>query len=62
MSKPTSVYDVLDRLCEAIKDAIEEMGKHPDDCVQDIWNDMLDKWETGLHMDVYHNIDSHVIE
>lgn len=45
------------RLLNAIKDAVNEMDRCPDDSIQDIWNEMLDKWETGLRMDIHHNIE-----
>ena len=45
------------RLFNAIKDAVNEMDRCPDDSIQDIWNEMLDKWETGLRMDIHHNIE-----
>ena len=44
------------RLCNAIKDAVNEMSRRPEDSVQDIWNEVLDSWETGLHMDPHHNV------
>ena len=47
----------LVRLFNAIKDAVNEMDRCPDDSIQDIWNEMLDKWETGLRMDHNHNIE-----
>jgi hypothetical protein len=49
--------NALVRLCNAIKDAVNEMDRCPDDSIQDIWNEMLDKWETGLRMDIHHNIE-----
>lgn len=45
------------KLCNAIKDAVIEMDKCPGDSIQDIWNEMLDKWETGLRMDHNFNIE-----
>jgi hypothetical protein len=44
----------LVRLCNAITEALREMDKCPDDSVQDIWNESLESWETGLRMD--HNL------
>ena len=44
----------LVRLCNAITEALREMDKCPDDSVQDIWNESLESWETGLCMD--HNL------
>jgi len=38
------------RLCEAITEALQEMEGCPDDGVHEIWNDCLEKWETGLRM------------
>lgn len=45
------------RLCNAITEALREMEKCPDDSVQDIWNDSLESWETGLRMDHNHNVE-----
>jgi hypothetical protein len=45
------------KICNAIKDAVTEMERSPNDSVQDIWNEVFDKWETGLRMDVYHNVE-----
>jgi hypothetical protein len=47
----------IERLCNAVTDALEEMERTPDDSVQDIWNEMLEKWETGLHMNHNHKIE-----
>ncbi len=47
----------MKNLYNAIKDAVTEMERSPDDYVQDIWNEMFDKWETGLRMDVHHNVE-----
>ena len=47
----------LVRLCNAIKEAIEEMERCPDDSIRDIWNEKLDEWETGLSMDHHHNVE-----
>jgi len=44
----------LVRLCNAITEALREMDKCPDDSVQDIWNESLESWETGLRMN--HNL------
>jgi len=38
------------RLLNAITDAVREMEKCPDDSTQDIWNEALESWETGLRM------------
>jgi hypothetical protein len=45
------------RLCNAITEAIREMEKCPDDSVQDIWNESLESWQTGLRMDHDHNVE-----
>ena len=34
----------------AITYALREMERCPDDSTQDIWNEMLEKWNTGLRM------------
>lgn len=38
------------RLLNAITEAVREMEKCPDDSTQDIWNESLESWETGLRM------------
>jgi hypothetical protein len=48
------------RLCNAITEAIREMEKCPDDSVQDIWNESLESWQTGLRMDHDHNVEPNV--
>jgi hypothetical protein len=45
------------RLCNAITEALREMEKCPDDSVQDIWNESLESWQTGLRMDHNHNVE-----
>ena len=45
------------RLCNAITEALREMDKCPDDSVQDIWNESLESWKTGLRMDHNHNVE-----
>jgi len=40
----------LVRLLNAITDAVREMERCPDDSTQDIWNEALESWETGLRM------------
>lgn len=45
------------RLCNAITEALREMERFPDDSVQDIWNESLESWETGMRMDHNHNIE-----
>lgn len=37
-------------LKNAITDALREMDLHPDDSVQDIWNEQLKSWGTGYRM------------
>ena len=37
-------------LLDAITDALREMERCPDDSTQDIWNEMLERWNTGLRM------------
>jgi hypothetical protein len=51
---PTHI--VLNRLRNAIKEALCEMGKCPDDSVQDIWNESFRTWQTGLRMDHHFNV------
>lgn len=46
--------DRIVRLLNAITEALREMDKCPNDSVQDIWNESLESWETGLRMD--HNL------
>lgn len=41
----------VEKLCEAIKASLYEMERCPDDSTQEIWNEMLEEWETGLKMD-----------
>ena len=38
-------------LCNAITEAIREQERCPDDSIQDIWNEKLEDWKTGLQMD-----------
>ena len=38
------------RLHNAITEALREMERHPNDSPQDIWNESLKSWETGLWM------------
>ena len=56
VAKPGSL-DSLVRICNAITEACREMQRCPDDSVQDIVNESLDSWETGLRMDHNFNID-----
>lgn len=58
-TKPPSIVgsSAIVRLCNAITEALREMEKCPDDSLQDIWNESLESWETGLHMDHNHNIE-----
>lgn len=39
------------KLRNAITDACREIQKCPEDSIQDIFNECLDNWETGLWMD-----------
>ena len=45
------------RICNAITEALREMEKCPNDSVQDIWNESLESWKTGLRMN-----NSYIIE
>ena len=47
----------VNRICNAITEACREMQRCPDDSVQDIVNESLESWETGLRMDHNFNID-----
>jgi hypothetical protein len=47
----------LGRLFNAIRESLEEMDSCPDDSVQDIWNEKLEAWETGLSMNKDYNIE-----
>jgi hypothetical protein len=38
------------RLRNAITDACREIQRCPDDSIQDIFNEMFEKWETGITM------------
>ena len=46
----------LVRLSNAITDACREIQACPDDSIQDIFNERLEKWETRLRMDHNFNI------
>ena len=37
-------------LLNVITDALREMERCPNDSTQDIWNEMLERWNTGLRM------------
>lgn len=39
-----------EKLLNAITAAVREMERCPDDSTQDIWNEALESWETGLRM------------
>jgi hypothetical protein len=41
----------MQELLNAITEALQKMEKYPNDNVQDIWNESLKSWETGLKMD-----------
>lgn len=56
-SRACCKQDQIVRLFNAIKDAVNEMERCRDDSIQDIWNEMLERWETGLRMDHNHNIE-----
>lgn len=45
------------RLLNAITESVREMEKRPDDSTQDIWNESLESWETGLRMN--HRLEVH---
>ena len=45
------------KLCNAITDALREMERSPDDSVQDIFNEQLESWETGLRMNHNYEIE-----
>lgn len=47
----------LNRLLNAITEALRNMGTHPLDDVQTIWNESLSSWATGLRMDHNYEID-----
>ena len=44
-------------LCNAITEALRECESHPEDSVQDIFNEALSSWETGLFMNSRYEID-----
>jgi hypothetical protein len=50
----------LVRVCNAITEALREMKRCPDDSIQDIWNESLESWETGLRMDHNHTVDQNI--
>ena len=41
----------INRLINTITEALREMERCPNDSTQDIWNESLESWETGLRMD-----------
>lgn len=43
--------DQLYRLCCAITEALRESERCPEDSIQEIWNEALGQWQTGLRMD-----------
>ncbi len=45
-------------LCNAITEALRECEAHPEDSVQDIFNEALSSWETGLKMNNRFEIDT----
>ncbi len=50
----------MQNLLNAIKEALKEMEKCPNDSVEDIWNESLKSWETNLRMDSNFNIEPQV--
>jgi hypothetical protein len=36
-------------MAEAITWALREMNKHPEDSIQDIWNDAFKEWKIPYH-------------
>lgn len=48
-AKPVSL-DHMVGLLNAITEAVREMERCPDDSTQDIWNESLESWRTGLRM------------
>jgi len=38
----------LERIASAITDALADMERNPHDSVQDVWNEHLETWRTGL--------------
>jgi len=38
------------KLFNAITAALREMEKYPEDSAQDIWNEYLEQWDTGLRL------------
>lgn len=49
-TKPTGSLERMVRLINAITEAVREMERCPDDSTQDIWNESLESWRTGLRM------------
>lgn len=47
----------INNLCNAITEACREIERCPDDSIQDIFNESLKKWETGMKMDFRFNIE-----
>lgn len=45
------------RLLEAITAALKEMERCPEDSIQDIWNEELQRWQTGLRMGINFTLD-----
>jgi len=50
--------NLAQKLCEVIKESLHEMDRCPEDSIQDIWNEKLEGWKTGLRMDHHFNIDN----
>ena len=49
--------NALVRLSNAITDSCREIQNCPDDSIQDIFNECLEQWETGLIMDHNFNLE-----
>ena len=49
-NKTSATPETVARLLNAITDAVREMERCPDDSTQDIWNESLESWRTGLRM------------
>ena len=48
--RPTNFMDTNQNLLNAITEAMREIDRHPEDSIQDIFNEALKSWETGLKM------------
>ena len=45
------------KLIEVIRAALQEMERCPEDSVQDIFNEQLETWETGMRMNSHFDIE-----